>query len=45
LPDHPLLATSFENYAAQLRETEWRDEATELEAHAKAIRAQHAQDD
>jgi hypothetical protein len=37
-PEHPDLATSFENYAALLRETARADEAVRLEARAKAIR-------
>ncbi len=38
-PEHPDLATSLENYAALLRETERADEAERMEARAKAIRA------
>ena len=41
--DHPNLATSLENYAALLRKTERGNEAAKLEAHAKAIRAKHAE--
>ncbi len=43
-PEHPKLATSLENYAALLRETERKDKAEEMEARAKAIRAKHAQE-
>lgn len=42
-PDHPDLAVSLENYAAMLRETGRPDEAEELEARARAIRAKHAE--
>jgi hypothetical protein len=38
------LATSLENYAVLLRETGRREEAAEMEARAKAIRAKHAQE-
>jgi hypothetical protein len=38
-PEHPDVATSLENYAALLRETEREDEAEEMEARAHAIRA------
>ncbi len=38
-PEHPDVATSLENYAALLRETEREDKAEEMEARAKAIRA------
>ena len=37
-----LMATTLENYAALLRETERSAEAKELEARAKAIQAKHA---
>ncbi len=40
-PDHPDVATSLENYAALLRETGRVDEAAEMEARAKAIRAKY----
>jgi len=43
-PEHPELATSLENYAVLLRETGRREEAAEMEARAKAIRAKHAQE-
>ncbi len=43
-PEHPHVATSLENYAALLRETEREDKAEEMEARAKAIRAKHAQE-
>ncbi len=38
-PEHPHVATTLENYAALLRETEREDKAEEMEARAKAIRA------
>ena len=38
-PEHPNVAASLENYAALLRETGRADEAAEMEARAKAIRA------
>ncbi len=38
-PEHPDLATSLENYAALLRQTARADEAEEMEARAKVIRA------
>ena len=41
-PDHPNVATTLENYAALLRETQRNAEATEMEARAKEIRAKHA---
>jgi tetratricopeptide (TPR) repeat protein len=41
-PEHPDVATSLENSATLLRETERTDEAEELETRAKAIRAKHA---
>ncbi len=40
-PEHPDVATSLENYAALLRETEREDRAEEMEARAKAIRAKY----
>ncbi len=40
-PEHPDVATSLENYAALLRETGRADEAAEMEARAKAIRAKY----
>ncbi len=40
-PEHPYVATSLENYAALLRETDRADEAAEMEARAKAIRAKY----
>ncbi len=40
-PEHPDVATSLENYAALLRETEREDQAKEMEARAKAIRAKY----
>ena len=40
-PEHPSVATSLENYAALLRETGRADEAAEMEARAKAIRAKY----
>ena len=40
-PEHPNLATSLENYAALLRKTGRADEAAEMEARAKAIRAKY----
>ncbi len=42
-PDHPVVATSLENYAALLRETGRSDQAEEMEARARMIRAKHAQ--
>ncbi len=41
-PEHPNVAQSLENYAALLRKTGRSDEATKMEARAKAIRAKHA---
>ncbi len=41
-PDQSLVATSLENYAALLRETQRTANAEEMEARAKAIRAKHA---
>jgi tetratricopeptide (TPR) repeat protein len=41
---HPYLANSLENYAGLLRKMNREVEAIELEAHAKAIRTQHAQE-
>ncbi len=40
-PEHPDVATSLENYAALLRETEREDQAEEMEARAKASRAKY----
>ncbi len=40
-PEHPNVATSLENYAALLREIGRADEAAEMEARAKAIRAKY----
>ncbi len=40
-PEHPNVATSLENYAALLHETGQADEAAEMEARAKAIRAKY----
>jgi tetratricopeptide (TPR) repeat protein len=40
-PEHPDVAQSLENYAALLRETGRADEAAEMEARAKAIRAKY----
>ncbi len=37
-PEHRDVATSLENYAALLRETDREDKAEEMEARAKAIR-------
>ena len=37
--EHPLVATTLENYAALLRQTARVDEAERFEARAKAIRA------
>ncbi len=37
--EHPLVATTLENYAALLRQTARVDEAEGFEARAKAIRA------
>ncbi len=42
--EHPLVATSLENYAVLLRKTGRSSEATEMEARAKAIRAKHAKE-
>ncbi len=42
-PEHPNVATSLENYATVLRETEREDKAEEMEARAHAIRAKHAE--
>jgi tetratricopeptide (TPR) repeat protein len=38
-PEHPNVATNLENYAVLLRETERVDDAEEMEARAKEIRA------
>ena len=40
-PEHPSVATGLENYATLLRTTGRADEATEMEARAKAIRAKY----
>ncbi len=40
-PEHPNVAQSLDNYAALLRETGRADEAAEMEARAKAIRAKY----
>ncbi len=40
-PEHPDVAQSLDNYAALLRETGRADEAAEMEARAKAIRAKY----
>ena len=40
-PEHPDVAQSLENYAALLRKTGRADEAVEMEARAKAIRAKY----
>ncbi len=40
-PEHPNVAQSLENYAALLRKTGRADEAAEMEARAKAIRAKY----
>ena len=40
-PDHPDVATSLENYAAQLRKMHRDAEAEKLEARAREIRAKH----
>ena len=40
-PEHPDVAQSLENYAVMLRETGRADEAAEMEARAKAIRAKY----
>ena len=42
-PDHPEVATSLENFAALLRQTERADEAEKTKARANAIRAKHAE--
>ncbi len=41
--EHPDVAQILENYAALLRKMRHEDEAEEMEARAKAIRAQHGQ--
>ncbi len=43
-PEHPLVATSLENYAALLRKTGRSTEAIKMKARAKAIRAKHAKE-
>ena len=43
-PDHPIVAMSLENFADLLRRTGRDDEADELEASAKAIRAKDAEE-
>ena len=42
-PKHPLVAQSSENFADRLRNAGLREEADEMEARAKAIRAKHAE--
>ena len=41
-PEHPDVAKGLENYAALLRMTGRTEEAVEIDARAKAIRAKHA---
>ena len=41
--EHPLVATTLENYAAALRMTGHDDRAAEMEGRPKAIRAKHAE--
>ena len=43
-PEHPDVATSLENYAKLLSETNRDDEAAEMEARAQAIREKNAQE-
>ena len=43
VPEYPHVAASLENYANLLRETEREDKAEEMEARAKAIQANHAE--
>ncbi len=40
-PEHPHVAQGLDNYAALLRETGRADEAAEMEARARAIRAKY----
>ncbi len=40
-PAHPYVAASLENYASLLRKTGRADEAADMEARAKAIRAKY----
>jgi hypothetical protein len=40
-PEHPNVPKILDNYAALLRETGRADEAAEMEARAKAIRAKY----
>ncbi len=40
-PEHPHVPNILDNYAALLRETDRADEATEMDARAKAIRAKY----
>ncbi len=40
-PQHPSVAKVLDSYAALLRETGRADEATKMEARAKAIRAKY----
>jgi len=42
-PEHPYVAVSLGNYAKLLREMNREDEAANMEARAKAIRAKNAQ--
>ncbi len=41
-PERPDVATALENYAALPRETGRSEDAREMEARAKAVRAKHA---
>lgn len=41
-PEHPDLATSFESYAALLRDTDRRAEAGKMEAQAQIIQTNHS---
>ena len=43
-PDHPLVATTLENYAALLRDVGREDEAAAMEARAEAISAKRAEE-
>jgi len=40
-PEHPNVPRVLDNYAELLRETDRADEAAEMEARAKAIRAKY----
>ncbi len=42
-PEHRHVAASLANYAVLLRATGRSDEATKMEARAKAIRARHVE--